>query len=163
MSISRSGFTLIEILVTIAIVGVLASISAVYLVGSRDKARDTKRKADLSQVGRFLSLSCYTPQAGAGDYDLAELAAELAAAYPQYQSFLSNVPRDPKSGNDTQTFYRYVVDDENRCALYANLEYEQEAVTLTDLTAPTPGGGQGVLASPTVGWNGTNLYFQFSN
>lgn len=160
---NKSGFTLIEILITIAIVGVLASISVVYLAGSRNKARDTKRKSDLAQIGRFLSLSCYTPQAGAGDYDLADLAAELAVTYPQYQSFLNNIPHDPKSGSDAQTFYRYIVDDQNRCALYANLEYEQEPVTLEELSAPTPGGGQGVLISPTEGWNGTNLYFQFSN
>lgn len=163
MTKKYKGFTLIELLVTIAIIGILATIASVYLVGGRDKARDVKRKADLAQIGRFLSLSCFTPNAGAGDYDLADIASELIARYPQYQNFMAKVPQDPKMGSAAQSYYRYIVSEDSRCALYANLEYEDESVTLTDITVPTPGGGQGVFASPSVGWNGTNKYFQFSN
>ncbi|HAO81479.1 MAG: general secretion pathway protein G [Parcubacteria group bacterium GW2011_GWD2_43_10] len=159
----KSGFTLIELLVIIAIIGTLASIVLVYLVAGRDKARDARRKADIAQIGRFLSLSCYLPQAGPGEYDLALVANELITQNPQYQSFLNNLPRDPKMGNDSETYYRYIVNDSNRCALYANLEYANEPVTLTNLTEPTAGGGQGVLKGNAVGWNGTDLYFQFSN
>lgn len=154
---------MIELIVVIAIVGVLATLAFVYLVGGRDKARDTKRKSDLAQIGRFLSLSCFTPTAGSGDYDLAVIANELLVRYPQYQSFMASIPQDPKTGNTSQTNYRYIVSDNNQCALYANLENEAESVTLTEITSPTPGGGQGVFMAPAVGWNGTNLYFQFSN
>lgn len=159
----KSGFTLIEVLISLAIVGLLATITFVYLVPTRSQARDAKRKADVAFLGRYLSLSCPLPQAGAGDYDLAEVAADLVARYPQYQSFLANLPYDPKVGRPDQTFYRYVVNNNNRCALYANLENKQEAVTLPDLSAPTPGGGRGVWRSAGDGWNGTPLYFQFSN
>jgi len=55
----RKGFSLIEALVVIAIIGIIATIISVSLFGARDKARDTKRKAEVSQIGRFLTLSCY--------------------------------------------------------------------------------------------------------
>ncbi len=156
------GFSLIELLVVIAIIGILASIIFVSLGPVTKKARDTKRKADLSQIGRFLSVSsCYMPNAGAGDYDILSLIDELKTKYPQYANYASQIPKDPKSGTDSQAFYRYVISESGAdCALYANLEKDDEPITLPNLTAPTAGGGIGVLKSQSTGWNGTNKYFQ---
>jgi len=160
----KRGFSLIEILVVIAIVGILTSIIFVSLGPMTKKARDAKRKAELTQVGRFLSASsCYMPNAGAGDYDILSLIDELKIKYSQYSNFVSQVPKDPKSGTDSQAFYRYVVSEDGvSCALYANLENQEEPITLLSLTAPTAGGGTGVLQSSSAGWNGTNKYFQIS-
>lgn len=51
-----AGFTLIELLVVIAIVGLLASVVLVSLAGSRAKARDGKRLADIAQLATAFSL-----------------------------------------------------------------------------------------------------------
>ncbi len=78
----EKGFTLIEILVVIVIIGVLATIAFVYLGGATVKARDVKRMSDLNQIGRFLSFGCLVPEAGAGEYDLNDLIEEYKIKYP---------------------------------------------------------------------------------
>jgi prepilin-type N-terminal cleavage/methylation domain-containing protein len=156
----QKGFSLIELLTVIAIVGILAGIVFVATGSARARARDVKRKQELTQIGRFLAASnCYMPNAGAGEYDLAELFNEVKAKYSQVAQ-VANLPIDPKSGSETQTNYRYQVIADNHCILYANLENENEAITLSTLTAPTAGGGTGVLKAQNKGPNGTNIFYQ---
>jgi prepilin-type N-terminal cleavage/methylation domain-containing protein len=50
------GFTLVELLAVIAIIGILTGIIMVNIGGLRAKARDARRKADLSQIQNALEL-----------------------------------------------------------------------------------------------------------
>ena len=162
---NRKGFTLIEILTTVAIVAVLATVVMLVAGPARKKGRDAKRKFELAQIGRFMAgSSCYRPDAGPGEYDLADLFIEITNKSPQIKAMISKVPRDPNGGTDSETFYIYKLsDDGKKCVLYANLENESEAVTIKNISEPTPGGGTGVLQSMTEGRNGSNKYFQVSN
>ncbi|MFH1522445.1 MAG: type II secretion system protein, partial [Patescibacteria group bacterium] len=157
------GFTLIEILAVIAIIGILATIVSVSLLGTTGRARDAKRKNDLNQIGRFFSLGCFTPEEGAGEYDLNELLTEFKVKYPEYANNITDNIRDPRTGTDSASNYYYIVDENNKCVLYANLENKNEEVTLAGISEATPSGGKGIFEAPTSGWNGSNKYFQVSN
>lgn len=50
----KNGFTLVELLVVMAIIGILAAISIVSFQTSQTKARDAQRKSDLNQIGQTL-------------------------------------------------------------------------------------------------------------
>lgn len=156
------GFSLIEILVVIGIIGILSTFVVIALSGVRAKARDSKRKHDLATIGRFMSLSCYTPTAGDGEYDLSDLAAELLVVNPSYKQYLKSVPIDPLTGTVMQSNFTYIVDGD-KCALYANLENEEEEITLKNIDTPTAGAGVGVLQGTSPGVNNTIIYFQHSN
>lgn len=159
----RRGFSLIEIMVVVVIIGFLAIMSIILIANVRAKANDVKRKAELSQIGRLLTVSCYVPDAGSGTYDLIYLINELKAKDEKYQQAISKVWRDPKSGSDTQSNYIYIVTDDKKCTLYANLENNNEPITLPTITEPTPGGGSGVFASSSKGINGSVKYYQVTN
>lgn len=162
------GFTLIELLIVIAILAVLMTAVFVIVVPALGKARDARRKFELANIGRFVITSCPLPDAGAGDYDLAPLVSELKSKFPKYANMLSVTPKDPSRGTEEESFYRYVVTDAvgtstRKCALYANLENANEPATLGGLSAPSAGGGTGILEAAEPGWNGTRKYFQVSN
>lgn len=53
---NKKGFTIIELLIVIAIIGLLATISIVALNGARQKGRDAKRIGDIRQVQTALEL-----------------------------------------------------------------------------------------------------------
>jgi prepilin-type N-terminal cleavage/methylation domain-containing protein len=159
----KRGFSLVEILVVIGIIGVLATLGVVVLGGARNKARDAKRMNDLNQLGRFLTFGCVMPAAGAGEYDLNQLLEEYRNKYPQYANQIPGNIKDPKTGTEENSNYKYIVDDNNRCVLYANLENEEQAVSLSGISSPTVGGGKGIFAAETAGWNGSKKYFQISN
>ena len=52
----QRGFTLIELLVVIAIIGLLSTLAVVALNNARQKARDSKRVADIKQIQTALEL-----------------------------------------------------------------------------------------------------------
>ena len=81
------GFTLIEFLVVIAIIGILSSVVLASLNGARKKGRDARRISDLKQIE--LALEMY--------YDLnsseyPDAASSLASTY------ISTLPADPQGG-----------------------------------------------------------------
>ena len=159
---SNYGFTLVELLVVISIIAILAGIVFSAVGGTRVKALDARRKAEISQIGQFLKLNCFVPDSGVGDYDLLPIIQEIKTKNPQYANQIPSL-KDPSSGTSVTSNYRYIVSSGGQCALYANLQEESERVTLPSISTPTPGGGTGVFQAGSAGWNGSTKYFQVSS
>jgi len=93
------GFTLVELLVVIAIIGILSSIVMVSLGGAKQKARDSKRMADIKSIqlalatyyndNLFYPKNIYT--SSFANPGVSDPANGLAPAY------LPVMPKDPNS------------------------------------------------------------------
>jgi general secretion pathway protein G len=103
----QAGFTLIEIMIVVVILGVLAALVVPKIMSRPDQARHTAAKADIKSIGLALNMF----RADNGFYPTsAEGLASLVQAPPRAKRFnpegyLSKVPVDPW-GNE----YRYVGD-----------------------------------------------------
>lgn len=97
MEIRTRAFTLIELLVVIAIIGILSSIVLTNLNGSRQKARDVKRVADVKQLQ--LALALYF-DANNGKYPVV-----LATLAPTY---IPAIPTPPGGVSGAAADYVYV-------------------------------------------------------
>lgn len=113
-SVNKKAFTLIELLIVIAIVGILSSSVLVNMNGARKRARDIKRIMEVSNIQSALEMyyAQYgkypeSDKAGCGNWDVGNVDSPFI---PELQTFLGKpVPRDmTKTGNcDGYFYYRY--------------------------------------------------------
>lgn len=54
---NKHGFTIVELLVVVVVIGILASITIVSYVGVNARARDSKRRSDLSALEQALEMN----------------------------------------------------------------------------------------------------------
>lgn len=105
----QKGFTLIEMLIVVAIIGILSALILVGLSQFRLRGRDARRIADLKQVQNALEIyytrnSAY-PTAPAGN--ASQKWAALTAAITGAGIGLNQVPQDPMATVDNGVSYYY--------------------------------------------------------
>jgi prepilin-type N-terminal cleavage/methylation domain-containing protein len=112
-NMNKKGFTLVELLIVIAIVGILASVTLVGIGPIQKKGRDARRISDLKEIQAGLELyfsryGCYP-----GDTPGTCPAARGQVAWSQVQASLQNsnlslhnIPNDPVNGKS----YIYAVE-----------------------------------------------------
>ena len=148
------GFTLVELLVVISVIGILASIVLVSFTGSQKQARDTQRKSDVKQYQ--LALENFANK-GSGLYPRRNssvsadttLCADLG---------LTTCPSDPREIKDATFDYKYQSDgtlsDGTAAATIYVLWGKVENVTATTYWVVCSNGKSGQLTSgipPTGG------------
>ncbi|MBI4084649.1 MAG: prepilin-type N-terminal cleavage/methylation domain-containing protein [Candidatus Levybacteria bacterium] len=99
------GFTLIELIIVVTIIGILSSLLLANLVGIRGRVRDGQRKSDLTQIKQALEI--YRSDNGAYPLDSSEL--NLSQCREKFESggnvYMQKIPCDPL---DSYPFtYRY--------------------------------------------------------
>lgn len=111
----RSGFTLVELLVVISLIGVLTTLVVANLNSARERARDAQRKSDLRNIQTALRLyyndvGVY-PTSASGNIVACDGACTWGEEWENGGTvYMNTLPGDPLT--DQSYLYTYV-DDEN--------------------------------------------------
>ena len=132
---NKRAFTLIEILISIAVIGVLTTLVLASLSGSRERARDTRRKQDLQQMraalevyyntnGQYpLEVNC----AGNGTYSNCDPDTGWPESNPLWTElvgggYIESLPVDPINDSTYKYYYEDAGNDRDNFCLRATLE-----------------------------------------
>lgn len=116
----KSGFTLVELLVVVSLIGVLSTLVIANLNSARERARDAERKSDLRNIQTALRL--YYNDAGrypAGTSTMTACGTGTSPSACSYGSvwdrsgttYMNILPKDPLS--PTQDYVYTYIDDDN--------------------------------------------------
>jgi type II secretion system protein G len=120
---TQRGFTIVELLIVIVVIGILAAITIVAYNGIQSRARDTARTSGINGVQKALELyrvdnGAY-PSVGTDNigYALSSLATALVPTY---------IPRLPNDPNTSLTNYQYVRGSAASGAYGIRISYESK-------------------------------------
>ncbi len=125
------GFTLIEIMVVVSIIGILVTLTLLGLQGSRESARDARRKSDIESVRAGLELykaDCKKYPTG-NIFSLSTLKGDgSTTSCASANVYITNMPTDPVGG--TARIYKYLSSPSGvTYELCASLERGKTALT----------------------------------
>jgi general secretion pathway protein G len=94
----KKGFTLIEILIVVAIIAILASVVLVGLGPTQSLGRDARRASDLTEVQNALEL--YYNKNGKYPVEAGKQWTDLQADLEAAGVGINSVPNDPNAGSN---------------------------------------------------------------
>ncbi|MCX6816558.1 MAG: prepilin-type N-terminal cleavage/methylation domain-containing protein [Candidatus Beckwithbacteria bacterium] len=153
----KTGFTLVELLVSITILGILASIGLGVFTSAQIKSRDARRKSNLDQISKALEMY-FNDYKEYPDSDTGNISG-FTWGTSSFQDtkgtvYMVKLPKDPVSG---YTYYYAAIPTagiNTKFQLYAHLENTQDPSIITPSGSPNCGTGKpcnyGVSSSNTT-------------
>lgn len=124
----NNGFTLLEILVAVAIIAIIIAMAVPNFMGFRERARDARRKSDLSQIQKALEI--YKSDQNPPNYpDNGFMDGLCNQCWSQLVDCTGNIymrklPCDPKSNNPY--YFNKDGSDNLRYTLFSCLENTED-------------------------------------
>ena len=155
---NNKGYTIMEILVVVAIMGLISSIAFVSLQNARAEARDVKRVADIKQVQNALELY-YSKYGVYPNTECNVLLPSIVACNSNFDAgdwiseltpeFIKELPNDPLNTTDPPVVYIYSrhSDDMEYVAQHYYIYYRSE---VTEQVIGCPGA---ILSSSSNVWS----------
>lgn len=128
MTTNKKGFTLIELLIVVAIIGLLATLAIIGLTTAQQRARDTKRVADVKSIVSALELywnetAAYPLLNNASGPDI-NTWPELNTALSAYINQLPTEPYHQDASKSATYFYTYIMDTSTSNGYYVGSRLE---------------------------------------
>lgn len=128
---SQRGFTIVELMVVVAIIGILSGIIITNLTSSKSKSRDAQRVSDVNQIQLALEqyfdrCGQYPIPTGTSNGQILLTANNGCPSGITFSSYISVIPNDPVS----KTQYGYIVNSSalpTDYILHASLENSNNA------------------------------------
>lgn len=118
MNKTKRGFTLVELLLVIAILGILSTFVAVGVINAQKKSRDDKRRADIQTIASALEMykaefkryleNCTGSECDGGSWT--ESGSDLS-------KYISPIPTDPLANRQSE--YQYEIFSDSNGEKYA--------------------------------------------
>ena len=179
MEKTKSGFTIVELLIVIVVIGILAAITIVAFNGIQGRARDSQRVQDMNSIIKALEVykiqngnypaAVGTPNAGGWEVSTNGTTATTFLNALKTSGTVSSIPVDPRNTADTSIvngldpmsssekwlyfYYRYAAGtsgcDASRGDFYILGVAQMDGVA-ADQSAPNSPG----FSCPSRSWNG---------
>lgn len=145
-NISNKGFTLIELMVVVAIIAVIAGTITVATGGSRAKARDAQRISDVSQLK--LAIQFFADRCGQYPSTLSTSASNGCPTGVTLGNYISTVPTPPAGASQSAYDYSTVTTSSvvTNFILHAKLE------------KPNAAAQRGLSSNPSGSWSPSLSY-----
>lgn len=133
-SLKNQGFSLLEMLVVMAIMGIILTVSAVSYLTIQQKGRDSRRQTDIEQLRTALEV--YRSQTGAYPSIAADNTWANASNLNNVlvtPGYMQKIPSDPQQS----ATYPYQYKSWNSWQRYCIVAYFERGSTLSQCVAPT--------------------------